>query len=107
MADKLLSSVFRFENWLCLALFSLTPNAQYIFIYLCVIDVYVHFSFSIIGFVLHKKVIILWQAGLDRWFVWGPVDSCSLGRLENIPMAQVWVSLAIGKAPGLTIDYFL
>ena len=71
----------------------------FIFVIRCIKEAYIHLTFSEIGFVLHKKVIILCQAGLDRRFVRRPVDSCSLGRLENI-----WVSLAIGKAPGLTID---
>ena len=61
-----------------------------------------------IGFVLHKKVIILWEGGQDRQFVRRAVDFGVLRRFGNISMAQVWASVAMRNAPLLlVIGYWL
>ena len=44
-----------FGNWVCFGFVFSPPEGGFIVICLCIINIYVHFGLSEIGFVLHKK----------------------------------------------------
>jgi len=67
-----------------LGLFSKPSGELNISIILVLIEVYVHFMSSEIGFVLHKMIVACGQTGQDRRFGWGFGASAWSGAMNRM-----------------------